>query len=238
MFLLCSSVSALEPSYNYDYTIDYYMVDIVVHENNTLDITETITANFNVAKHGIFRTIPLKNKVVRLDGTTSKNRTQLTNLDVDHEYTVSRENGNYNIKIGYPNFTLTGLEIYVIRYPYNLGKDPIKGSDEFYYNIIGSEWDMMISNITFHITMSSEFDSSKLGFSSGMAGSTNNNVKYRVSGNEISRSYDGVLNTNHTLTARMELSEGYFFHADLVFHFKDCIVYFIPILFLLIAILL
>lgn len=103
-----------------------------------------------------------------------------------HEYTVSRENGNYNIKIGSPNFTLTGLETYVIRYPYNLGKDPIKGSDEFYYNIIGSEWDMMISNITFHITMLSEFDSSKLGFSSGMAGSTNNNVKYRVSGSEIS----------------------------------------------------
>lgn len=79
MFLLCSSVSALEPSYNYDYTIDHYMVDIVVHENSTLDITKTITANFNVAKHGIFRTIPLKNKVVRLDETTSKNRTQLTN---------------------------------------------------------------------------------------------------------------------------------------------------------------
>ena len=35
-------------NYNrYDYTIDEYKIDMIVNENNTFDITETITANFN-----------------------------------------------------------------------------------------------------------------------------------------------------------------------------------------------
>ena len=82
--------SSLTPSKNYqyssyDYVIDKYDINIIVNENNTFDITETITAYFNVSKHGIFRTIPLKNTITRLDGTTSTNRTQVTNVSVDNE---------------------------------------------------------------------------------------------------------------------------------------------------------
>lgn len=88
--------SSLTPSKNYqyrsyDYVIDKYDINIIVNENNTFDITETITAYFNVSKHGILRTIPLKNTITRLDGTTSTNRTQVTNVSVDNEYTTSRE---------------------------------------------------------------------------------------------------------------------------------------------------
>lgn len=77
--------SSLTPSKNcqyssYDYVLDKYDINIIVNENNTFDITETITAYFNVTKHGIFRTIPLKNTITRLDGTTSTNRTQVTNV--------------------------------------------------------------------------------------------------------------------------------------------------------------
>ena len=86
-------------SYNsYDYVIDKYDVNIVVNEDNTFDITETITAYFNVAKHGIYRKIPLKNKIIRLDGTTSTNRAKISNLSVDNMYDISKSNGTYNIQ--------------------------------------------------------------------------------------------------------------------------------------------
>ena len=163
------ALSILTPSKNgmyssYDYVIDKYDINIIVNENNTLDITEDITAYFNVAKHGIFRTIPLRNTITRLDGTTSKNRAQITNLSVNKEYTTSRENGNYKIQIGSANKTVTGEQNYIIKYTYNLGKDPVKDYDELYYNIIGDDWDTVIGNITFTITMPKEFDASKLGF--------------------------------------------------------------------------
>ena len=222
---------------SYEYVIDKYDVNIVVNENNTFDITETITAYFNVSKHGIFRTIPLKNTITRLDGTSSTNRAQITNLSVDNKYTTSRENGNLKVKIGSASSTLTGKQTYVIKYTYNIGKDPVKDYDELYYNIIGIGWDTVIGNITFTITMPKEFDSSKLGFSSGVTGSTDNsNIKYSVSGNKISGSYNGILGVGEALTIRCELPEGYFVGAGLTINIMDYIFFLIPILFLEIAI--
>lgn len=153
---------------SYPYVIDKYDIDIVVNENNTFDITETITAYFNEQRHGIYRKIPLKNKIQRLDGTTSSNRAEITNLTIDNEYSTSKSGGYYQIQIGDEYKTITGSQTYTIKYTYNIGKDPIKNYDELYYNLIGNEWDTVIGGITFNITMPKEFDSSKLGFSSGL----------------------------------------------------------------------
>ena len=224
---------------SYDYVIDNYDVNIVVNSNNTFDITERITAYFNVPKHGIFRTIPLSNKIVRLDGSTSTNRTQVTNLSVSDEYSTSKESGNYKIQIGSASRTLTGKQTYTIKYTYNLGKDPVSDYDELYYNIIGNEWDTVIGNVTFNITMPKEFDSSKLGFSSGSRGSLDNSkVKYTVNGNTISGSYDGILNEGESLTVRCELPEGYFVDAGLVVNSNIYLMFIIPIVALIISFLL
>ena len=135
---------SLTPSKNdnyssYDYVIDKYDINIIVNENNTFDVTETIDTYFNVPKHGIFRTIPLKNTIKRLDGTTSTNRTQIKNVSVNAENSTSKEEGNYQIKIGSASETLTGEKEYIIKYTYNLGKDHVEDYDELYYNIIGNE---------------------------------------------------------------------------------------------------
>ena len=198
----------------YDYVLDKYDVNIKINEDNTFDVVETITAYFNEPKHGIFRTIPLTNKITRLDGSKSTNRARITNLSVNSKYKVSRENGNYKVQIGDANKTLTGEQNYVIKYTYNLGKDKIKDYDELYYNIIGNEWDTAIGNITFTITMPKNFDSSKLGFSSGSTGSTDNsNIKYNVSNNVITGKYTSILGKNEALTVRCELPDGYFSKA-------------------------
>lgn len=234
----------LTPSQNnqyksHDYVIDKYDINIVVNDNNTFDISETITAYFNVPKHGIFRIIPLKNSITRLDGTTLTNRAQITNVSVNSEYILSKENGNYKLKIGNANRVLVGEQKYVIKYTYNLGKDPIKSYDELYYNIVGNEWDTVIGNITFKITMPKDFDSSKLGFSSGANGSTENNkVKYNIIGNTITGSYNGILGVGEALTVRCELPEGYFVGAQLNKSIMDYIMFIIPVAFLVISILL
>ena len=219
-----------------DYVIDYYDVDIKVNENNTLDITETITAYFNINKHGIFRTIPLRNEVKRLDGTTTKNRTKVSNLKVNEQYTKSRTGDSLEVKIGDPNYTLTGEKKYIISYTYNMGKDPMKDYDEFYHDIIGSEWDTVIGNITFKITMPKEFNPAKLGFSSGAVGSTNNSkVEYSVNGNVITGKYYGELDAHEALTVRLELEEGYFVGAGFNNEPGMIALFVIPLLCLIIA---
>ena len=235
-----SSTKSINQLYNsYDYIIDNYNIDIVVNEDNTFNITEKICAIFNQPKHGIYRKIPLRNTVTRLDGTTSKNRARVTDIKVSDEFTKSVENQNLVIKIGSPNITLTGKQEYEISYKYSIGKDPLKEIDELYYNIIGDEWDTVINNVTFSIKMPKEFDISKLGFSSGLKGSTSNsNITYDVKENTIIGKYNGVLNPNEAMTIRLELPEGYFvkekFKPDITF----TIIIVLPIIFLIISIIL
>lgn len=215
---------------NYEYVIDAYDVNVIVNKNNTFDITEHITAYYNIPKHGIIRKIPLMNTINRTDGSTSKNRAKISNLSVDANYSVSRSQGEYSIKIGDANKTLTGKQEYTIKYNYNIGKDPLKDIDELYLNIIGTEWDTVIGNITFTITMPDEFDQTKLGFSAGKYASTGNSlVNYRVDKNIIEGSYDGILSTNSGLTIRCELPEGYFVGAGFKFNMLNLLIIILPI---------
>lgn len=224
---------------NYDYILNSYDINMIVNENNTFKITEKIGVYFNIDKHGIFRKIPLKNVVTRLDGTTSSNRAKISDINVSDNYSLHNENGYKVIKIGNANHTITGQKNYTISYLYNLGKDTGKEYDELYFNLIGDEWDTSISNITFTITMPKEFDKSKLGFSSGIKGSTDgSNVIFDVSGNVITGKLNGTLNPGEALTVRLELPEGYFVGASNNFDFMMIISIIFPILFVLIGYLL
>ena len=209
-------------------------MDVSVNEDNTFNITETVGAYFNVPKHGIIRSIPLRNKVERLDGTVSYNRAKITDISVDSPYSESVSNGYRVLKIGDAETTLTGAKSYRISYTYNLGKDTGKGYDELYLNLIGEEWDTAIGNVTFSITMPKEFDVSKLGFSRGPAGSADSSgITYQVDGNVIRGSYSGVLNPGEALTVRLELPEGYFTGASNNLDLLMILSFVLPVLFML-----
>ena len=221
---------------NLEYTIDNYDINIIVDENNTLSITEKIGTHFNVNKHGIYRKIPLRNEITRLDGTKSKNRAKISDIKVSDNYSLSAENGYKVIKIGNANYTLTGQKNYEISYLYSLGRDTKKEYDELYFNLIGPEWDTSISNVTFTIIMPKEFDSSKLGFSSGHVGSTDSSkITYNVNGNIISGQYNGTLKSGEALTVRLELPEGYFANAGINMPITYYLMFIIPAIGLLIS---
>lgn len=223
----------------YEYVINSYDIDIVVGENNALEITENIGTYFNIPKHGIYRKIPIRNKIERLDGTTSYNTVKIKDILVNEESSVSTESGNKVIKIGNANRTITGKKDYTIKYTYDLGKDKGKGYDELYFNLIGTEWDTTISNVTFKIEMPKEFDKTLLGFSSGIKGSINSsNINYEVNGNIIEGTYNGILNPGEALTVRLELPEGYFVGASSNIDLLTIIAIVFPIIFVLITILL
>jgi len=160
---------------------------------------------------GIFRKIPLKNTVTRLNGTKSKNKAKVSDISANENYTTYTESNYKVIKLGNANRTITGEKTYTIKYTYDIGKDPLKDADELYLNLIGPEWDTSISNVTFCITMPKEFDASSLGFSSGAVGSSDSsNVIYHVEGKTIRGSLNGTLNSGEALSIRLTLPEGYF----------------------------
>ena len=221
------------------YTITNYNINMIVNENNTLDITEKIDVYFSESRHGIYRTIPLYNEVKRLDGTSSRNKAQISNVKVSEKFSQSVTGKNIKIKIGDEDETMQGPQSYTIQYTYNLGKDPSNDYDELYYNLVGTEWDTEIDRVNFQITMPKEFDEEKLGFSTGEYGSTNSqNVIYHVNGNTITGYTATYLNPGEGVTVRLELDDGYFTGAGLKINWGSLLFYIFPIIFVIISYLL
>ncbi len=211
------------------YVIDNYDINIKVNENNTFDITEKINVNFLEERHGIFRTIPLSNKVYSVKDT-NLNRAKVKNISVNSKFKTSIEDKKLKIKIGDANKYLTGNHEYVIKYNYNIGKDSNKRYDEFYYNIIGNEWDASIKNYSFTITLPKDFDEQKLGFSTGRKGiEGTDGLTYVKEGNVIKGQSTKSLSPREAVTVRLELPEGYFVNAGHKIGITDIIYFIIPI---------
>ena len=231
--IFLSFIGILSPKalYNeYDYYIDTYNITIDVNKDNSFDIKEELLVYFNTSKHGIYRNIPMRNNIERLDGTTSNNYVSLTNVKTSPGSTIEKTDGNYVIRLGSESTLVDGYQTYTIEYNYNIGKDPLKDKDEFYFNIIGPEWvDTVIERVNFTINMPTEFDESLLGFSSGSVTSTSNNVYYEVDGNTITGYSYTPIYEGDALTIRLELPEGYFSEAKSIYGSNITLSFILPI---------
>lgn len=215
------------------YIIRNYDVDIKVNENNVLNIKETIDVDFTIPSHGIFRKIPIKNTYHRkeFDVTT---KAKISKININENYTIQTEGNNKIYKIGDSDELITGYKQYIISYDYDIGDDNVDLFDDFYFNIIGTQWSAKIENVTFKVQMPKKFDESLINFTIGYYGATyNKDVIYNVEGNTIigsvkkTRTTDGeyALFPNEGLTLRIELEEGYFENERQVFDPTKVIVY-------------
>lgn len=218
------------------YYITAYDVEIHVAEDNVLRVTENIDVHFNEARHGIYRYIPLRNQVERADGSTAVTRAKVNAIHCSDSYSKSTENSQLVLQIGDEDTTLTGDHHYTISYNYALGQDVVNGSDELYYNIIGSGWDTYIDNVTFRIAMPKDFNADLLGFSAGSYGfEGTSSIEYYVNGLEITGRLTRELGPYEAFTVRLELPDGYFYFDTAAHIAKLCAMVCIPIICLLIV---
>ncbi len=178
-----------------NFYIDNYEVIMDVNKNKSVQITENIEVDFFNASHGIYRNIPYKNA-------------SISNISVSEQHTNSYSGNNVNIKIGDPDKYISGKHHYTIKYLYNYHDN----KNEFYHNIIGTEWDVYIHRANFKITMPDDFDSSKVGLSIGSYGTRgfNGGAWFKVDGNVISGATERELLPHEGITLRVEVPDGYF----------------------------
>ena len=219
-----------------DYYFESYDVSINVLENNTLEITEKISAYFNTDKHGIYRKIPTTNYIEREDGSKGVTEAKVKNVSVSENYEADTDGNYYVIQIGDEDRTVIGPHDYTISYSYVMGKDIGDDFDELYFNLIGSEWDTYINNITFNVTMPKEFDAEKVGLSTGSYGTVGTDtIEYKVTGNEISGKVTEELKPGEALTLRLELPEGYFYFNMTEYYIRLASMVVIPLVALIIV---
>lgn len=219
----------LSENASYDYVITSYDITANVSEDNVLSVTEKINVFFNSPRHGIYRVIQTKGNVARSDGSDVNYSAKINSLKASEEFDTSSSGGEYTIKLGSADETITGAHSYEISYNYVIGEDKLKGADELYYNIIGSQWSAPINNLTFKFTMPKDFDSSKIGFSTGSYGTEGTNkVKFSVDGKTISGYCKSVIEPETALTIRLTLPDKYFTFNYALYYTKVALIAFFP----------
>ncbi len=218
LLLFLSGICTKQAEAAESYEITSYAVTIQVSDDNVCHVQEDIGVYFHEYRHGIYRDIPISYTVSRSDGSSHKVRSKVSNVSCSENYTTSRSNGNYRLKIGDEDQQMLGDKEYQITYDYALGKDPLKGLDEFYYNIIGTGWDTTIQNVSFVVIMPDQIDSEKVGMSYGSEGDLlDQGLNYQVQDNTLAGSLDAsvILQPYQGVTVRMELPDGYFvYHPE------------------------
>lgn len=126
--------------------IQSFHVELRAQHDTTLDVTETITMDFeNSQRHGIYRIIP-----VVYDRNGGKYTIYLNLLSVTDEkgnsynYEKSRQGRDINIKIGDADVTFSGVHTYKLHYTVRRAVNFFKGAPEVYWNATGDQWPFAI----------------------------------------------------------------------------------------------
>jgi uncharacterized membrane protein len=137
--------------------IDRFQSSIAVEQSGKVRVVETITVDFKeLEKHGIFRDIPIE-----YESNGEKTYTELTVDSIQQngapmQYEESRSGGYVHLKIGDPDKTISGEQIYSIQYTVKGVLRSFREYDELYWNITGNQWPVPINRAEAVVTLPRE----------------------------------------------------------------------------------
>jgi uncharacterized membrane protein YgcG len=137
---ILAGVAAASPAFAI--TFDSFEQQVAVGPDSMLTVRETVRADFDVQRHGIYRDLPVKYKTqsgnpfslrVKVMGVTDENGEPI-------EYTTSTEDDRFRIKIGDPAVYVIGPHTYVITYSVARALLYFDDHDELYWNVVTEAW--------------------------------------------------------------------------------------------------
>lgn len=178
------------------YTIRSFDADLTIESNSDLLVEERLEVEFSEARHGIFRTIPVRYSDPK--GYAYSLNVRLLSV-TDHEgrtfkTQVSHEGRYVKIRIGDPDRTVIGVVRYVLRYRVRDALSRFAEHDELYWNATGNEWNAGIDRSSATVRLPQSVDSAELqaaGYT-GAFGATGRDV-------EVTQPAPGVI---HFVTTR------------------------------------
>ncbi len=152
------------PAFAQDFTINKFRSDIVIFEDSSFTVKETVEVDFHRPRHGIYREIPFK--YVNEPGktiTTPLEVLSVTNQSgINWKYKVSRSGNVINIRIGDADKYVSGKQTYVINYKVENALLYFDDHDEIYWNVTGNYWKATIKKASATVLLAAEGKSEKL----------------------------------------------------------------------------
>ncbi len=177
-FAACASARELK--------IEKFSAEIFVQPDSTLDVTETIEANFIGEWHGMYRTIPVEyvtpqgfnySLFVKLISATDAGGQPL-------KVESSRQGHYLKWKIYVDNATDVDRTI-LLHYQVRNGLKFFEDHDELYWNVTGDEWDIPVGDASAEILLPQGVTGVRTNEFTGSYGSRSQNAEIKTSDNTV-----------------------------------------------------
>ncbi len=153
-----------QPVFAQYFTINNFHSDIVIKEDSSFIVKETIKVEFHRERHGIYREIPFKytDEFFKTTKTPIKVLSVIDESGNKWKYRIRRTGNVINIRIGDPNIYVSGKQTYVITYEVKNALYFFKDHDELYWNVTGNYWQAPIKEASADINLNTKNKSKKL----------------------------------------------------------------------------
>jgi uncharacterized membrane protein YgcG len=204
-----SASSALSAQTPRSLAIKTFDAVISVNRDASIDVSETITAEFSGSWNGIYRTIPVEYHTpqgfnwtlrLQLQGATDQSGQTL-------KVESSRERHYIKYKIWVPGAENATRTI-VLHYRALNGLRFFPDHDELYWNVTGDEWDVPVGLATARIDLPSAATGVRAISFNGAYGSTEHDAKVEIQGRSIHVTMPKPLGFHEGLTAVVGWNKG------------------------------
>lgn len=177
--------------------VNNFNEEINVQKDGSIEVIEKIDYHFDQPKHGIFRKIPIK-----YQDKDQKNFTlDLSNIKILDQnnhgvaFQKSESGGDIVLKIGDPNKTVSGDNLYQIFYKVTGVINYFSDHDELYWNVTGNEWEVPIVRVLTKVNLPETVKSESViaNCFTGQTGSREQNCQKNIDGRTITFNSNGNL---------------------------------------------
>lgn len=181
LFIVC--LFAFQTLISQPYLITKYQVDVSINKDASVNVVENLDVEFKEPRHGIIRKIPFRYDITKPEEggdraalqmvSSGRMRTIVEDIEVPtHPFSVSTEGDYKAIKIGSPDKYAPSSVHYTISYKVLNVINFFNDHAEFYFNLIGNQWDTYIDSAAFSIRFFAPVkDTSALFLATGSYGS-------------------------------------------------------------------
>jgi uncharacterized membrane protein YgcG len=182
---------------------------VTVNPNGTIDVSETITANFTGEWHGIYRTIPVEYSTAQgLNYTLFLSDVIATDDSGNRlKLETSRQGPNEQFKIYVPD-AVNATRTVVLHYHVLDGLRFFPDHDELYWNVTGNSWDVPLQAASAEIDLPAGATGIRTLAFTGAYGSNSQDADVQVNASQITVKSRHSLRFHEGLTAVIGWDKG------------------------------
>ena len=152
------------PAFAQYFTINKFHSDIMIQEDSSILVKETIDVEFHQSRHGIYRELPFKYRddLGKVITTPTRVLSVTDESGKSWKYKVQKAGHLFNIRIGDAKRYVKGNQTYVVAYKVENAILFFSDHDELYWNVTGNYWNAPIKEATATVSLTTKGKSKNL----------------------------------------------------------------------------